>query len=81
MIIYLNLRTHSNKLDYRILMYLLRKYNSFNKTFHKYDNYTFTKNVDQNKQMLKIYPSKQGCSYVKNVIDFCDRDKTVYRIN
>jgi hypothetical protein len=37
-IIYLHIRTHSNKLDYCIIsMYLLRKYNSINKTFHKYD--------------------------------------------
>ena len=25
--------------------------------------------------MLKIYPSKQCCNYVKYVIDLCDRDK------
>ena len=84
-IIYINFRTHGNKLDYRILMYLLRKYNSFNKIFHKYDNYNIHNQrsfyqedqikVDHNKQMLKIYPPNQCCNYVKNVIHFCDQGK------
>jgi hypothetical protein len=66
-IIYWNFWTH--KLEYIILMYLLRKYNSFNKSFHKYENYNIHNQrscyqedqtnvvfVDHNKQMLKIYP-------------------------
>jgi hypothetical protein len=85
-IIYWNFWTH--KLEYIILMYLLRKYNSFNKSFHKYENYNIHNQrscyqedqtnvvfVDHNKQMLKIYPPNQCCNYVKNVIHFCDRAK------
>ena len=86
LIIYWNFWTH--KLEYTILMYLLRKYNSFNKSFHKYKNYNIHNQrscyqedqtnvvfVDYNKQMLKIYPPNQCCNYVKNVIHFWDRDK------
>ena len=32
-------------------------------------------NVDNDKQMLKIYPPKQCCSYVKNVTHLCDQGK------